>query len=63
MTQEQESRLIQAKPGDGTFAGARTLYLEQGLSISLIDRLRAVEDMAASARMIQQVAARSQAAK
>ena len=58
MKRQPESSLIQASPGDGTFAGARRLYLEQALRMSLIQRLRAVEDMAAAAQLIQTAARR-----
>jgi hypothetical protein len=63
MTQERASDLIKAKPGDGTFAGARRLYLERGLNMTLVERLRAVEDMAESAKLIQRAAARAHATK
>lgn len=42
-----------AVAGDGTYAGARKLYLEQCLKSRLIDRLRAVEGMAATAELLR----------
>lgn len=45
--------ILDCVPGDGTFAGARKLYLAQGLSMTLIQRLRAVESMAESAQFLR----------
>jgi hypothetical protein len=59
MSRQRLPDLAKAKAGDGTFAGARRLYLEQGLKMTVIERLRAVEDMAASAKLIQLASARS----
>lgn len=55
---ERSRNLVDAKGGDGTFAGARKLYLERALRMTLLERLRAVEEMAESAKLIQQASAR-----
>lgn len=49
--------MARATPGDGTYWGARKLYLARGLLMSLIERLRAVEGMAATARLLQRASA------
>lgn len=51
--------IAKASPGDGTYAGARKLYLTRALKMTLIERLRAVEQMAETARFIRE-ARRSQ---
>jgi len=55
-----DQSIANAKPGDGTFAGARKLYLQRGLKMTLLERLRAVEEMAESAELIQRAVAASQ---
>lgn len=45
--------IADAAPGDGSFAGARKLYLMRGLQMPLIERLRAVEALSETARLIQ----------
>lgn len=60
MTQTKGSESIADAPaGDGTFAGARKLYLERGLKLPLIERLRAVEEMAEAAALIQRAASKA----
>lgn len=46
--------MARATPGDGGYWGARKLYLTHGLQMSLVERLRAVEGMAATTRLLQQ---------
>lgn len=48
--------LIKATPGDGSYAGARKLYLSRGLAMTLLERLRAVERMAETAAFLQKAA-------
>lgn len=48
-----EVSIADATPGDGTYAGARKLYLARGLQMTLIARLRAVEGMAETAKLLQ----------
>ena len=45
--------IADSTPGDGTYAGARKLYLDRGLKMTLIERLRAVEGMAETAKLLQ----------
>lgn len=42
------------RAGDGSFAGSTRLYLERGLRLSLLERLRAVEAMGDLATLLQQ---------
>lgn len=52
-TREMADSIAKSSPGDGTYAGARKLYLARGLRMTLIERLRAVEDMAKTAKFLQ----------
>ncbi len=49
--------IAKSSPGDGTYAGARKLYLTRGLRMSLLERLQAVEGMAETAEFLQKAAA------
>lgn len=49
--------IAESSPGDGTYAGARKLYLARGLRMTLIERLRAVEQMAETAKFLQRASA------
>lgn len=48
--------IAKASPGDGTYAGARKLYLARALGMTLIERLRAVEGMAETAKLLRKAA-------
>jgi hypothetical protein len=55
--------LAEARPGDGTFAGARKLYLQRALKMTLVERLRAVEEMGQSSQLIRHAAAKRHTGK
>lgn len=61
--EKTEKSIADAVPGDGTYAGARKLYLERGLQITLIERLRAVESMARTAQWVQKASKARREAK
>ena len=51
--QKTENCIAESSPGDGTYAGARKLYLARGLGMSLLERLQAVEAMTETAQFLQ----------
>ncbi len=51
-----EGSIAESAPGDGTYAGARKLYLARGLRMTLIERLRAAEGMAETAKLLRKAA-------
>ena len=55
--------IARAGIGDGSYAGARKLYLSRGLAMTLIERLRAVEHMAQTAAFVRDAATHRSAAR
>lgn len=53
--------IAKAAPGNGTYAGARKLYLARGLGMTLIERLRAVEGMAETVQLLRRATKSSHA--
>ncbi len=51
--EELAESIAQSSPGDGSYAGARKLYLERALKMTLIERLRAVEAIGETAKFLQ----------
>jgi hypothetical protein len=51
--ERNDDRIAAASPGDGTYAGARKLYLARGLGMSLLERLQEAERMSETAKFLQ----------